>query len=47
MFRLICSHNQAERNNKNRHEMFTAAREVGDEYFVFIFIFAMNMMMTI
>jgi len=27
--------------------VFTAAQEVGDEYFHFLFIFAMNMMMAI
>jgi len=47
MFRLICSHNQAHSENKNKQKMFTAAGEVGDDYFLFIFILATNMMMAI
>jgi hypothetical protein len=39
MFRLIRGHYQAEWENKNKKEMFTAAREVGDEYF-FLFLFS-------
>jgi len=39
MFRPICSHNQAQCENKNKQKMSTAAREVGDEHFLLIFSF--------